>query len=399
MGAYLKILAVPGALAFCLAGLLARFGGAMIGIGTILMASALYDSYGVAGALSAANAIAWAIGTAVLSNMVDRFGQRRIMLPAALISAITLAAMVGFALIHAPLITLFISTILSGFCAGSPGAMVRSRWNYVLSSSHELHTAYSLESTLDEVCFAVGPVLATLLATSVHPAAGLIGPIVFGAGGAMIFYSLRATQPKVIPREPGVRGQSRFILLFPGLASLLGVGLLMGSAFGAIDVSTVAATSAWDRRYLAGVILGIMSLGSATGGLLYGSRAWASPLRKRYTIGVLFFGVAVCTLPFAVTPLLLGVLGFVAGFAIAPTFVNANGLIGHLVPSSRLTEGLAWLGTSIGIGVSFGATVSGQLIDIFGYRAGFCCVAASGLLACAIALASARPTVSAVELS
>ena len=388
MRAYLTILKIPGALAFSSAGLLARFGSAMIGIGIVLMASSMYGSYGIAGALAAANAIAWAVGTAFLGNLVDRYGQRRVMLPVALISAGSLAAMVLFALFHAPLATLFVCTAVSGLTGGSPGALVRARWNYVLTSARDLHTAYSLESTLDEVSFVVGPVLATWLATSVHPTAGLVAPVLLGAGGALVFYSLRATEPKVVTNAAGTRSAGRFLLGYPGIVSVIGVGLLMGCIFGSIDVTTVAATTAWDARGTAGLILGAMSLGSAIGGLLYGARGWRSPISTRFVLGACLLGVTVCSLFFATTPVILGFCGFVAGFTIAPTFINANGLIRELVPDSRLTEGLAWMGTSLGIGVSIGSTVAGHAVDTFGYHGGFVCAAASGVLACLIGLVS-----------
>lgn len=361
----------------------------MVGIGIVMMASGLYGQYGLAGGLTASNAIAWAIGTAILSNMVDRFGQRRIMLPAALISSAALAMVVILALVQAPLPWLFVFTILAGFFQGSPGAMVRARWNNVLSSPHDLHTAYSLESTLDELGFIVGPVLATLLATSLHPVAGLVAPVIFFTGGALIFYSLRATEPKVTPRQDRPHTHNQFIVLYAGFFPVLAVGFLMGSVFGSIDVTTVAATSQWGARSMAGIVLGVFSLGSAVGGFLYGTRGWASPLWKRYVLGVCLLGATIWTLMIAPNPLILGAFGVLVGFSVAPTFINANGLIGKLVPGSRLTEGLAWLGTAIGIGVSVGSTVSGLLIDHISPRAGFACSTVSGLLALLVALLSA----------
>ncbi len=389
MRSYLTVLRTPGALAFSAAGLLARFGGAMVGIGTVLMVSTIYGSYGLAGGLSAANSVAWAVGTAYLSHLVDRRGQRRVMLPAALVSAAALAAMVVLALIGAPVWTLFICTIVSGLTGGSPGAMVRARWNYVLTSSRDLHTAFSLESSLDEITFAVGPVVATWLATSFTPVAGLFGPILLGAGGALIFYALTSTEPAILPAEKTDRRHARFLLAYPGIASVLSVGLLMGVLFGSLDVTVVAATTAWDVRSLAGIVLAAMSVGSAIGGLLYGSRGWVSPLWRRFILGVTILGVTVCSLFFATGPFILGVCGFVAGFTIAPTFINANALIGQLVPPSRLTEGLAWLGTGIGIGTSIGSTVAGAVIDATSYHGGFACVVTAGILAALVGLGSA----------
>ena len=397
MRAYAKILRIPGAFKFCAFGLIARFGGAMLGIGIVLMVSELYGSYGIAGDLVGANSIAWAIGTAYLSHLVDRHGQRRIMRPALLLSAAATAGLVVVAVIHAPLPYLFAFAILSGLTTGSPGALVRARWNYVLTSSKDLHTAYAMESTLDEVCYIVGPVLATWLATTFHPATGMVGPVVFFAGGAILFFSQHGTEPKILARETNEHGRATFLLTYPGYAPLVGVGLLIGSLFGSIDLSVVAAMTEWEVRPLAGVILAITSLGSGIGGFLYGIRGWTSPIWKRFLIGVTILGVSSISIPFVTTPILLGACGFVVCVMVAPTFVNANGLIGQLVPKSRMTEGFAWFLTAIGLGVSLGSALSGSIIDSFGYQGGFVCVTASALASCAVGLIFAPTLKRAVE--
>lgn len=39
--------------------------------------------------------------------------------------------------------------------------------------------------------------------------------------------------------------------------------------------------------------------------------------------------------------------------------VNGNGLVQELVARDQLTEGLTWVGTALGVGVSIGASVAG----------------------------------------
>jgi len=83
-----------------------------------------------------------------------------------------------------------------GFFSGSPSALVRARWAHATRNARELHTAYALESTLDEIPFVFGPVIVTFLSTQVHPAAGLVLPIVLGlAGGAVAQTRARRTWP------------------------------------------------------------------------------------------------------------------------------------------------------------------------------------------------------------
>lgn len=391
MRQYREILALPGALRFSSAGLLARSGGAMMGIGTVLMVSALYGSYGLAGALAAAGSVSWAVGTAVLSNMVDRYGQRRVMYPATVISAVFLAVVVVFAVLQLPAWTLFAPAVVSGLTGGSAGALVRARWNHLISDAEQLHTAYALESTLDEVTFIVGPVLATALSTGVHPAAALVAPIVLSLLGAQLFYSQRATEPPPVPhvrsaeRTPWHR---RLVLLVPGVGGVVAINLLIGCIFGSIDVSVVAAATGWGIRGAAGVVLAVFSLASAVAGFVYGVRAWGWTLPTRFVVGVLALAACAASLMLANSVVLLGGIGILVGVTVAPTLINGNSLVGRLVPAGRLTEGLSWMGTGIGIGASIGSTVAGRVIDVAGYRGGFVSVAGFAVVAALIALAS-----------
>jgi MFS family permease len=385
---YLTILRVPGAAAFSLSALLARTGGSMMGIGIVLMVSSLYGSYGWAGALTAANGVGWAVGNAVLSNLVDRFGQRRIMLPSCLVANASVLAIALAGWLQAPIWLLFIPAVAAGAFGGSPGALSRTRWKHVLPSAQQLHTAFSLEATFDEITYVVGPVLATALATLIHPTAGLVVPGILGGVGGVLFYHLqRASEPPVAPREQasGLLGQ-RFILAIGGVAPVVAAMLCVGMAFGSIDVSTVAAATAWGQRSWSGAILAAMSLASAFAGLSYGLRAWVLPLWQRFAITITCFAGGVWLLLFAHSPLVLALAGFIAGFTVAPTLINSNSLIGVLVPGNRLTEGLSWVGTSIGIGASIGSAISGRMIDAFGYHAGYYTVITAGMVGALIVL-------------
>lgn len=386
MRAYREILTLPGAWQFSAAGMLARSGGAMMGIGLVLMVSAIYGSYGLAGALAASNAVAWALGTAALSNLVDRHGQRRVMYPAAIVSAVSLSLLVVMAVLQLPAWTLFAPSIVCGATGGAPGALVRARWTHLVADPDQLHTAFSLESTLDEVTFIVGPVLATALSTGVHPAAGLIAPVVLSLTGAHLLYGQRATEPPVAPptahRE---RRRQQLVLLIPGVSAVIAVNLLIGCVFGSIDVSVVAAATQWGVREASGLVLAVFSLASGLAGLYYGARRWRSPLISRFLLGVAALCASGVALLGAHSVLLLCLGGVLVGVTIAPTLINGNTLIEGLVSRDRLTEGLSWMGTGIGIGVAIGSSVSGPVIDHFDYPGGLATVTAFGTLAALIA--------------
>ena len=386
---YRDILSRPGALAFSASGVLARLPMSMAGIGIILVVEQLYGSYGLAGRVSATYVLTQAVCSPQLARLVDRHGQDRVMRPAVMIASGGLLALVVSAATHAPAILLYVGAVVTGATIGSFGALVRARWSHVLRDPRELHTAYSLESALDEFVFIVGPVLATTLAAGVAPTAALIVPIAGMLVGGYLFLTLRSTQPPPTPRVAGApRGRS--VMRSGGMVVLAVVFIAVGAIFGATDVSTVAFAEEHERPATAGVVLAIFALGSMISGLLYGARHWFSPLWRRFAIGAVALALGASLFVLVTSMPVLAVVMFVAGFAIAPTIINGNALVQHLVPRARLTEGLTWVGTSLGIGVSAGASLAGVRIDAQGSHGGFLVVVGAAALAVPAAVASLR---------
>jgi MFS family permease len=291
---------------------------------------------------------------------------------------------------------LFIPSALSGLTGGAIGPLIRARWGYVVTTPRQLHTAYSLESALDELTFIVGPVLATALATGVTPSAGLIAPIILAAGGALALFSQRATEPPVLPHPepstPGTPTRTRPALFITGVPVIAGIFIALGCTFGAIDITVVASCEAWGNTGASGIVLGAFSLGSMLSGLTYGARAWVAPLWRRFVLVILALTLTGTLLAANSIPE-LGIWGFVVGLAVAPTLINGNALVQHLVPPEQLTEGLTWIGTALGVGVSIGSTVGGQAVDRFGAHYGFvvvCCVASAAIITALLATPTLR---------
>src|SRR5262249_58287753 len=86
------------------------------------------------------------------------------------------------------------------------------------------------------------------------------------------------------PRRAATARPGRPLLPAPGLVTIAPAFLLMGAMFAAIDLSTVAFAAELGHRPVAGIILGTYALGSAVGGLWYGSRHWRGPLQRGGTI-------------------------------------------------------------------------------------------------------------------
>lgn len=382
---YREILSIPGALQFSIAGLLARFPMALVGISTILMIKILYGNYALAGAVSAAGITAYAVGAPLLSRLVDARGQARVMVPALLVCGSAIGGLTILALNHGPTWSLLLTSAIGGATSGSMGALVRARWSFVTEKPGQIQAAYSLEAAFDELAFVVGPVVATLLSTSVHPAAGLWLALFFVVAGGMWFLSQKQTEPPLTTAEPNLNGRS--VMLNPAMIVLATTYVGAGALFGANDLAVVAFTEARGVPALAGILLAVFAFGSLIGALIYGARTWRWPLWKLYAAGILALAAGVSTFIFATSLTMLAIIMVITGLAIAPTMTNVSTVVQRIMPASRLTEGLAWMSTAMNIGVSLGAAVAGPAVDSQGARGGFLVVmAAAWLMAIAMLL-------------
>jgi MFS family permease len=384
---------------FSAAGVIGRMPMAMLGLGTVLLISARTGHYGVAGSVAASGSLGAALCAPQFARLVDRLGQRRVLMPLCLVFTLAVTGLVLAVQLGVPDWVLFLPGILAGASMPVLGPMVRARWSALLAGSPRLHTAFSLESVGDELCYMVGPAVVTLLATQVHPAAGVTAAAALCLTGTLWFASQRDTEPPPRPRvvlkdsperprlTPGTR---RFSLAAPGLIVLAPVYVFLGGMFVSVDLSTVAFATSFGHKPLAGLLLACWAFGSGVGGLWYGTRNWRSPTWRRFAItlaltvaGVWTFG----TVPNLVT---LAAVQFLCGMAIAPTLIAGYSLMEEQAWPGRTTEAMTWLSTGIGVGVAFGATAAGFILDAFGARWGYLFAASCGSASVLLCLAGLR---------
>ncbi|MFF2144077.1 MFS transporter [Kitasatospora sp. NPDC058190] len=390
LSSYRRIFASPGTAAFSSAGFIARLPISMAGIGIVTMLSQLTGSYGLAGAVSATMAIAAAALGPAVSWLVDRRGQRRIAVPA---TALTVAAATGLLLcahFRAPSWTLFLFAVGLGVMP-SAGAMVRARWAHLYrDDAAKLHTAYSFEAVVDEICFIVGPILAIGLATNVFPESGVLVAVIALAVGIALFTAQRRTEPPVHPASADGSGSA---ILNGGLIVLVLTFVASGAIFGSVEIVTVAFADAQGHKGLSSVVLAVWAVGSGLAGAVYGALKPRSPLSTRFFVGVVMMALSMIPI-LLVASTLHGVGGLVAagaalliaGVAISPTLISAMALVERLVPAAKLTEGMAWTTTGLALGVAFGSSVGGWVVDASGASAGYWVPLTAGALGVLVAL-------------
>jgi MFS family permease len=364
---YSEIFKARGAKGFAAAGFVARLPVAMSTIGIVAMLSQTHGEYSLAGAVSAAFALTNAVVSPQISRLVDRFGQSRILTPA---TAISLAAFSGLLLAthyRWPDWTLFVFAFVAAVMPSMP-AMVRARWTELYRDTPKLNTAFAFESVADELVYIAGSTLAVALSVSFFPEAGPLASTIFLAVGSATFIMQRATEPKLRSADNS-GGRSAIGLRSVQIVTFALVAI--GAIFGTAEVTVIALTEALGNPAAASLVLGGYAVGSLLVGLVFGALKLEMPLSRQFAAAIAIAAATTVPLLFVTNIPMLALALFASGVAVSPTFITAFGLVERLVPAGKLTEGITWVMTGIGIGMALGSFASGWVIDIFGASSGF----------------------------
>jgi predicted MFS family arabinose efflux permease len=325
------------------------------------------------------------------ARQVDRWGQSRVLPWAIGIFAGGLLLMMAAVELDWPLPWPHVCAAVSGAAMPQIGASVRSRWSRLVPDRRDLQTAFAFEAVVDESVFMIGPTLVTLLATTVHPLAGLAAAVVAGLLGTAVLVSQRRTEPPPTRGTPeadrtrGPVGDMRWGVLMPMTACAFTMGMLFGGA----EVATVAFSDEAGAKSVSGVLLATWALGSLLSGLVVGAVHLRAPSPTRFRWGLLALGLLMVPLPFIDGFWGLGAFMFLSGSAISPTLIAAAQWVEETVPPGRLTEGMTVFTTGLAAGVAPGAAVVGVVVDAAGASTAYWVPAAAGLAGAALAFGTA----------
>jgi MFS family permease len=387
---YRRAFAAPGAAAFVLAGFVARLGHLMTILGIVFLVTAGTGSFGLAGAVSAGYALAYAAVSPLLSRLVDRHRQARVLAPATLANLVARAGLLAAAWIHAPGWSLVLLAGLAGATMPAVGSLVRARWSHLYESSRLLHSALSVESVLDETILIVAPLVVAALATYVDPSAGLVAALVLSAIGLAALTVQRGTEPPPqTARGPaGVTGGAA--LSVPGFGWLLATVGLVAAASTTIELATVAFSQQHHAAAASGPILAAMAVSSALCGLWYGARDRRHGPHRRLVRTMVLLAAAAWGFVAATGIATLFVAALLYGLTLAPIFIDGFMIVHRIVPARYRTEGLTWLTTAVAVGIALGSAVAGRTIDAWGTRVAFGSAAGCAALAVLVAVHAAR---------
>lgn len=370
---YRLTLGAPGAVRFFLPAATARLGVAMSSLAVLWAVRGSTHSFAPAGAATGAFAIADAAVGPQIARLIDRWGQRRVVsVSAAIFVAAASALAIGCAS-NWPTAILITCAALAGATAPPVGALSAARWRTVLTSPDRLRSALSLEGSLNDATFLIGPVLVTTLSASLAPWSGLMLAILLVSLGIVGLLTAGASAPVPSGSAAGILVDRR--LLHAPFVSLFLANLAMGLFFGGIPVTITAFALAHGVGALAGSISAASGVVSLTAGLVYGGSARGRPWMIMMTVSVLITaGTALLTLTPGVPLMFLG-YGLVGG-CVALVLIPGSVLLQRATVSGVYTQAMTWINSASAIGIATAAPLVGYLIQSHDWRTGFAATAA-----------------------
>ena len=385
-GGYGGLLRTPYAARLLGGTLLGRLPNAMAALAIVLFLRSQGAGYGLAGTLSALYGLAVAVGQPLLGRAVDTRGQTRVMTAAAPASAagMALLAVTG----PSPLPLAVLAVALAGLATPPLEGGLRALWPAVLGGDPaRVHTAYALDAAAQEVMFAVGPLLVTLVIAAASQAAAVVLTGLLGVAGTLVVVTAAPSRAwRAAAREPHWLGALRS----RGLLVLLAACGCVGVALGAVALAAVAYGDAHGGGGAASYVLAANGAGALAGGLAYGARTWPGVPERR--LRALSVGLALCYPPLLLAPALPVMLPLAAlsGVFLAPALACTFVVVDRHAPAGTVTEAFSWVVTAVGVGAALGTAAAGLAAQHGGSAAGFAVAAGGGLAGCAVLLCTGR---------
>jgi predicted MFS family arabinose efflux permease len=358
--------------------LLARVGQPGGALAVALLVVERTGSYAAVGLVSACWVVGTGLGSLLWSRLVDRGRSvRLVLLGPALLWSLGLVALVtvrsGSTLVLAGL------TVATTLFTAPVVPVARALWPVLLPGPDARAAMYSLEATVQELVFIVGPALAGAVAAVASPSAAVLTAGAVAVAGVVSF----ALTPGLDGVAAGHRDPFRLDRLRP-LVPLFVAGFLLICGLSWVEVGVVGAAGAAGRTEAAGALLAVWSAGSLVGGLIGGARPARRGPARRLLLLLAATALAHAALAAAGGLLPLAGLLVLAGALVAPALGGVYTLVEQAAPPGAVTQTFAGLAVALLGGSAAGSALAGLVVQAHGAPAAFLLGAVPPALAAAV---------------
>jgi len=352
-----------------LASLIGRLPIGISGLALLLLVQTREASFSDSGLVTSAYLAGLAGIAPLVGRLIDRLGPRPVLLLAGLAYPVALLTLVYAINAGAPLTLVLVLSFASGATLPQITTCMRTLYRRRLQDDALLVAALSFDSVLIETVFILGPMVVAFVVATATPDLAILLGAVCAAIGALIITRIPALTDWPVERLPH---RSLFgALQHPAFRKLLTILLCYAAVFGLVDIAVATYAYEIQSPALAGVILGVMSIGSAAGGLAYGSRPWHLPLTRQFAWSLIVMGVSIVPMAFIAHPAFLALFAIASGVTMSPPLIIQSTMVAKTMPTSQMAEAFTWVTTAMLCGVGLGFAFGGLVAEAQGATAVF----------------------------
>lgn len=377
----------------------ARAPYAMIPLGTMTAITSSTGSVATGGLATGVVALTTAVASPLIGRWADRRGQRSVLSLLMPINALALSALLAAALLGWAGPALWAACFAVGASSVPVGSFTRARWVGAATDPRDLSTAFSYESTVDELVFVLGPALVGLAASAAIPAAplALAAALVIVAGVPFALTTPRAVDHLADPTTPAASVRPSIPAVLWAVLPAIIVMASIGTFFGSVQAAVTERSDMLGVPGQGGLIYALMGVGSALTALLVVVLPERISLSTRALVGGIGMAVfiSVAAAQGSVPLIALGLLA--AGLFVGPTMVTGFTAAEARSPHGGTGVAMTAMQSAVTIGVSLGAAVGGALSANVGATGAFGLAAATGVIIAVTALTIGRRAASAAR--
>jgi MFS family permease len=366
---YLDFFRLPDVATLVMVAVLARMPIGMVGLAMLMFLRESLGSYALAGTVSGVYFISMAVGAPFQGRVIDRSGPTVVLAVTGIVHPLALLAILLVARDGAGFTAVVAAAAVAGLFAMPITVLTRTFWRHRFTDEADRRRAFSVDAVMIEVNFTLGPAITA----GVLALAGATAAFALAIGVTVAAVLVFAASPALRYFRPERHGERHMLgpLTEPRLLLVFVATFGITTSFGFLEVGYPGWASALALPALGGIFLSVNSLGSATGGAIFGGLSLRAPIERQFAIATGLMIVPLMLHGLVDAPVPFAAVAFLAGAAIAPSIACQSVLVSRLAPSHYATEAFTWSSTFIVSGLGAGMALGGWLIESVGPKSPF----------------------------
>ena len=359
----------PDVTAMVLIAWLSRMPVGMIGLAMLMFMRESLGDFKVAGSVVGVYFVAMAVFAPVCGRIIDRIGPHWPLRITGVLHAVFLALLFLVSSLGMSLVIIMLVAAIAGAFSPPIAVLTRTLWRHRFSDEINRRMAFSVDSIMIELNFTVGPALVALVVAGYSARVAFVMSLLVTFAAFILFLFTPAL--KYWQQEPHIERHFLGPLTAPRLVGLFVVTFGLTFSFGILEVGYPAFATSLAWPLLAGVLLGVNSLGSAIGGAIYGVLHFKAPLERQFGLAIGIMSLPLLLHWWVDQVFVFGVIAFFAGTLIAPALTAQTLLITRIAPNKYATEAFTWSATFIVSGIGIGMAAGGAVAELISVKSPF----------------------------